>query len=294
MNMNKYLLIDIGGTSIKVATYDIKLSNVKEYPTEAKLGGKYLIKKVIDIINEYHDFSYISISTAGQVDIDKGYIVYANDNIPGYTGTKWKKILEKKYNVPVYVENDVNAAALGEYHFGAAKKHDNFLCLTYGTGIGGAIVINGNIYRGSIGSAGEFGALITHSDKHKKNKPYSGSYEENASTTALVKKAKKYDSSLSNGRIIFSRIKDKKVEKIIDEWVNEIVVGLISLIHLFNPDMIILGGGVLEQEILFNKIKKEVYLQIMDSYRGIKIKKAKLGNKAGLYGALARIQKEIK
>ena len=292
--MNKYLLIDIGGTSIKVATYDTKLSKVKEYPTEAKLGGKHLIKKINDIINEYHDFSCISISTAGQVDSDKGYIIYANDNIPGYTGTKWKKILEKKYKVPVYVENDVNAAALGELHYGIAKNHNNFLCLTYGTGIGGAIVINGDIYTGSSGIAGEFGALILRSDKHIKDKPYSGSYEEIASTTALVKKAKKLDSSLDNGRKIFSRIKEKKVEKLVDEWVKDIGVGLASLIHLFNPDMIVLGGGVLEQEILFNKIKKEVYSQIKESYKGVKIKKAKLGNKAGLYGALARIKKEIK
>ena len=292
--MRKYLLIDIGGTAIKVATYSSSMSKVLEYPTDAKKGVKNLIKTVNNIIDQYDDIDGISISTAGQVDSEKGYIIYANENMPGYTGTKWKQLLEKKYKVPVFVENDVNAAALGEKYFGAAKGADDFLCLTYGTGVGGAIVINGDIYRGFSGSAGEFGALLIHGDKHLKNKPFSGGYEKYASTTALVNKVKEYNPKLNNGRLIFSNLKDKKVRKLFDEWTNEIVLGLVSLIHLFNPEVIVLGGGIMEQDILFDQIKKETYKQIMDSYKKVKIKKAKLGNKAGLYGALSRIQKEIK
>ena len=249
--MHKYLLIDIGGTSIKVATYVDSLSEVKEYPTEAKLGVDHLIQNVMKIIDEHNDIEAISISTAGQVDAINGYIIYANDNLPGYTGTKWKELLENKYQVPVFVENDVNAAALGEGTYGACIDIDNFLALTYGTGVGGAIVINNELYRGYNGSAGEFGALITHLDSRLEGKAYSGSYEENASTSALVKKALEYDETLVNGREIFKRINEKEISEIVDAWTFEIVVGLASLIHIFNPKAVVLGGGIMEQDYVF-------------------------------------------
>ena len=292
--MAKYLLIDIGGTAIKTAIYQDGLSDLKEYPTDASLGGKHLVEKVMEIVDGHEGIDAISISTAGQVDALEGYIIFANDNIPEYTGTRWKDILEEKYHIPVFVENDVNAAALGEGHYGAAKGVENYLCLTYGTGVGGAIVIDSKIYRGLSGSAGEFGALITHCDDHQRGKAFSGGYEKYASTTALVKKAMEYDSALTSGRRVFEKLDDENVRKIFDQWVNEIVVGLVSLIHIFNPEMVILGGGVMENDYLLEKIKDGIYKEIMPSFKGVKINKAQLGNKAGMYGALARIEKEIR
>lgn len=292
--MRKYLLIDIGGTTIKVATYEEKLNEVKEYPTEAKLGAEQLIDKIIKICDENKDVDSISISSSGQVDAQKGYIIYANNNMPGYTGTKWKEILEAKYHIPVFVENDVNAAAIGEGYCGSGKDVNDFLCLTYGTGVGGAIVINKEIYRGATGSAGELGSILIHSDKHNSNDPFSGGYERYASTTALVNMALEKDPTLTNGRIIFARINEPQVKEIVYAWAKEIALGLVSLIHIFNPELVILGGGIMEQELLFNKVNEIVMNEIMESFRSVKIVRAKLGNKAGLYGALARIEKELK
>lgn len=290
--MEKYLLIDIGGTTIKVATYSDSLNDVREYPTEANKGANNLIEKIKDIIAKENDLKAIGISTAGQVNSKEGYIIYANENMPGYTGTRWKELLENEFGIPVFVENDVNAAALGEGNYGSAKDANDFICLTYGTGIGGAIVLNGEVYHGVSGSAGEFGSLLIHSNDHISGEPYSGGYEKYASTTALVKKALEEDPTLINGRMIFSRINEEKVQKIITEWAKEISFGLVSLIHIFNPELVVLGGGIMEQEFLFNKVVELTRKEIMTSYQNVKIRKASLGNKAGLYGALTLVQKD--
>ena len=94
------------------------------------------------------------------MDTERGTIYYANDNIPGYTGTEVRKLLEDRFHVPVTVENDVNAAALGEGKFGGGVGAEDFLCLTYGTGVGGAIVIGGEVCTGSSWSAGSFGGIV--------------------------------------------------------------------------------------------------------------------------------------
>lgn len=292
--MNKYVLIDIGGTSIKTASYEYELSEVKEYPTDAKLGAEKLIEKVISIIETYDNFDAIGISTAGQVNFDEGYIIYANENMPGYTGTKWREILTHKFNKPVYVENDVNAAALGEGFAGVGKGEENYLCLTYGTGVGGAIVIGSKVYHGATGSAGEFGALLMHTSSHKEGDPFSGAYEKYGSTTALVNNAKAYNPNLDSGRKIFTQLEDPKVMEIIDDWTKEIALGLTSLIHIFNPALVILGGGIMEQELVFNKVEEKVRKEIMSSYKSVELKKASLGNKAGLYGALSILKSNLK
>ena len=287
--MSKYILIDIGGTSIKTAYYDGELSKVKEYPTNAKKGVAVVIDTVKQIIESYNDYDAIGISTAGQVNSEEGYIIYANENMPGYTGTKWKQMLENEFKKPVYVENDVNAAALGEGLEGSASGKNNYLCLTYGTGVGGAIVIDSKVFHGASGSAGEFGAMLMHASKHVGKDPYAGGYEKYGSTTALVNKAISYNPDYNNGRIIMEHLDDQNVEKILDDWCNEIALGLTSLIHIFNPELVILGGGIMEQELVFNKVKEKVSGYIMPSFSCVELKQAKLGNKAGLYGALSLI-----
>ena len=142
--------LDIGGTSIKSGLWDgERLSREGERDTNAREGGARLMERAVEILREYAPFDAIGISTAGQVDTVRGSIYYANDNIPGYTGIEVRRILEDAFHVPVAVENDVNAAALGEAQFGAGKGYPDFLCLTYGTGVGGAIVLDGRIYTGS-------------------------------------------------------------------------------------------------------------------------------------------------
>ena len=283
----KILVFDIGGTSIKYGyCIDNTLEEVHETPTNAKNGGRHIVDTIISLIKEQDGYDAIGISTAGQVNAEKGSIIYANSNIPNYTGMQIREELESLFHVPVAVENDVNSAALGEAIFGAGRMFDNFLCLTYGTGVGGAIIQEKAVYHGSSFSAAEFGAIVTHSDERKgKEDFYDGCYERYASTTALVKKAMEYNPSLDNGRKIFAQIDDPHVMNILDAWVDEIMIGLATLTHIFNPSCIIIGGGIMVQPLVIEKIHEKMNQYIMPSFSHVKILPAELGNSAGLLGA---------
>lgn len=282
----KILTLDIGGTFIKSALVEnAKVSQLLEHKTNAHFGGASVVNTVIDIIKTYKGYERIGISTAGQIDSVQGVVQYAGQNIPNYTGTKLKDILTKQFAVPVAVENDVNAAALGECYFGAGQEYDNFLCLTYGTGVGGAIVMDKKIYKGASFAAGEFGGILIHPEDKVAGDKFSGCYEQYASTTALVEKAKKHDNTLIDGKIIFSRIQEQQVKEIVDAWIQEVVYGLVTLTHIFNPECIILGGGIMAQQYIVDKIQILLYDTIIDSFADVKIRGAFLKNTAGLLGA---------
>lgn len=284
------IVLDIGGTAIKSGLYENEtLSEIREAATEAAGGGAHVVNRAKDIIASYRGicaFDRIGISTAGQVNPAEGTIIYANENIPGYTETRLKDILEQEFQVPVDVENDVNAAAIGEASFGAGKNRSDFVCLTYGTGVGGALFANGKLYSGSSYSAGEFGAIIVHpEDRDASRDIFSGCYERYASTTALAASARKLDPAFSNGRIIFEHLAEPEVQKVIDAWIMEIVYGLITIIHIANPSCAILGGGVMEQPYVLQQVKEKLFQNIMPSFGHVEIKKAELGNRAGMLGA---------
>ena len=282
----KALVFDIGGTSIKYGRCENGiLTDINETPTDASLGGRHIMDVITGLIKNETDYDAIGVSTAGQVNAETGSIIYANSNIPGYTGTEIKKELTGLFDVPVMVENDVNSAAIGEAFYGAGKDYDSFLCLTYGTVVGGAIIQDGALFHGSSFSAGEFGGIVTHGTvKLSGADVFDGCYERFASTTALVRSAQKLDASLSNGRLIFERIAEPSVKELVDDWIGEILLGLSTIIHIFNPPCIVLGGGIMVQPYITDEITRRLPAQIMSSFAHVKILPAQLGNSAGLLG----------
>lgn len=283
----KILAFDIGGTEIKYAFCDenFNLTESKSVPTNAYEGGRKIIDRVVEIIKSCGGVDRVGISTAGQVDSEKGMIVYATDSIPGYTGTKIKEIVESETGIPTAVENDVNSAAIGEAIFGAAKGCSDFICLTYGTGIGGAICLNNKLFKGNYCSAGEFGHIVTHAGGRDCTCGGSGCYEVYASASALVRNVFEKFGKPMNGREIFESFDNPEIKKLIDEWIDEIVIGLKSLVYVFNPSLIVAGGGIMNEAYITDEINKRLQKELMASFRCVKVVKAQMGNDANKLGA---------
>lgn len=281
----KALALDLGGTMLKIAlvTPDGTVEQFRELPSCGKQGGEALLQNAFAAADDYSGYHCIGISTAGQVDVASGSIRFANENIPNYTGAQVARLFRERYGVPVAVENDVNAAALGEAKYGAGQGFAHFLCLTYGTGVGGGIVIDGQIYHGADGVAGELGHIVVHPGGHACACGQAGCYEQYASTTALVRAANALDPTVTNGRELFQKLDD--LSQVVDRWVDEVALGLGSLVHVFNPHAVVLGGGIMNEPYIIEQLNKRLYPRLMSSYRGVKLVQAKRGNQAGLLGA---------
>lgn len=284
----RILTFDIGGTNIKYGLCNEKfeLSDLHTIPTEASKGGQYIIDKVIDIIETYTDIDRVAISTAGQVDSENGIVVYATGNIPYYTGMMVKKTIENKTGITTYVENDVNAAAMGEAKFGAGVGKSDFICLTYGTGIGGAIYLNNSLYKGSASSAAEFGHMITHAGGIECTCGGKGCYERYASTRALIEAVNAVADEPLNAFTIFEKknMNNPKIRAVVDNWIDEMIIGLINLIYIFNPPLVILGGGIMNEDYVIDLIDRKIYKQLMENFTNVNIVRSKLGNTAGMLG----------
>lgn len=284
----RILAFDIGGTFIKYAICDenFNLTDKNKVPTEAEKGGQALIEKIIDIILSYDDIDRVAISTAGQVDSENGIVVYSTDNIPYYTGMMVKKLIENKTKIPTFVENDVNAAALGEAKFGAAKGENDFICLTYGTGIGGAIFLNGKLYKGSSSSAAELGHMIVHAGGRQCTCGGEGCYECYASAKALINNVNKVSDKPLDAFQIFEKenIEKPEIRSEVDKWIDEIIIGLINIIYTFNPPLIVLGGGIMNEDYIIDLIDRKIYSKLMDNFKNVNIVRSKSGNDAALLG----------
>ena len=285
------ITFDIGGTSIKYGIFTLRKGQPvfvmqNEISSDARVWkGPGILQRVETLIAkamQQQDIEGIAISTAGMVDAEKGCIQYANDNIPEYTGLAFKQLLEARFHMPCWVENDVNAAALGETVFGAGRGAAHALMLTIGTGIGGAVVIDHTIYHGYSGSAGEIGYMWVK-DRH---------FQDIASTTALIQhvEAKTQEADL-NGKIICARAKrgDAVCMQAIKELCSHIAIGVSSCACLLNPQIIILGGGIMTQKELFAPLMEAYLKQYMNEeiYAHTQLAFAQLGNRAGMAGACA-------
>lgn len=285
--MKKYISIDIGGTAIKYGIIDEK-GNVltrAEAETEAYKGGQHILRKTVEIAEGFFDAENISgicISTAGMVDPAEGKIVYSAPLIPGYTGTKYKETMEKRFGVPCEVENDVNCAGLAESKTGASKDSKVSVMLTIGTGIGGCIIIDGHVFHGFSNSACEVGYMhMSGSD-----------FQTLGAASALSKKVgdiKREPVSEWNGYRIFEEAKKGNIicVKAIDEMADVLGQGIANICYVINPQTVVLGGGIMAQEeYLGDRIKRAVGRYLIPSVAdNTKIAFAKHRNDAGMIGA---------
>ena len=297
----KVIGIDIGGTAVKYGLLTEKgdILESGEFPTEGKKGVDNLFINICGVIDKYleKDILGIAVSGTGQIDGSIGKVIGGSPIIPGWIGTNLVEKLEKKYNLPAVLENDVNCAALGEKWLGAGKDAKDFICLTIGTGIGGGIILNDEIFRGDSCVAAEFGHIQIVKNGIECMCGKKGCYERYASTTALVNMVKEKTGKTLNGKEIFELEKagDKEIVKIVETWIDYLTDGLSTLAYIFNPSLIVLGGGVTKQgDYLLNRIKESLDKKIGENYRkNLSVRFAQLGNNAGMLGAEYLLLKKI-
>ena len=292
------LAIDIGGTNIKMglAEHNGKIhafseaaTNFDEYKTP--ILSTVLRQSKLFIKRAQARIEGIAVSATGQIDTCTGTVIGGNGSIPNYIGSQIKKTLEDEFSVNAWVLNDANAAVLGECFAGRARGLQNVLMLTLGTGVGGGLVLNGEIYKGSRGIAGELGHFSLYQDGPRCTCGKRGCLEQYASTSALVRRAQQTtgDNTLTS-RAIFALAEsgDTVFLKILHEWIVDIAAGITGLVHIFNPEMVLIGGGVsAQEELLIQPLRKHVLAGVMPCFaEGLSVERATLGNDAGMIGAV--------
>ena len=298
----KILAMDVGGTAVKSAIVDdsYNLSDVRLTPSLPKAGVPdpdiMSVKSATLVAKEYSDYDVLAISMTGQIDEKRKVKLYRNGDGHGSPRPPIEagEILERATGRPVFILNDCNAAALGEAVFGRGRGYKDFLCLTYGTGVGGAIVQNGALFTGKRGIAGEIGHMITHVGGRKCSCGGRGCYEQYASSTALLSSARKISPEIKNVKELFEiNGESGRFSRMIGSWEREIAAGLISLAHIFNPECIILGGGVMEEKSVLRAIVMEFRKGAMLTFSDVNIVSASLGNQAGMLGAAVYAREEL-
>ena len=286
--MKEYICIDIGGTSFKYGMIQEngEFLTTGEMPTEAKQdGGPGIMekaKKIIEIFRETYHPEGICISTAGMVDCEEGRITYAAPLIPNYTGTEIKKTLEELYGIPCEVENDVNCAGLAEHHVGASKGSKISVCLTIGTGIGGAILIDGKVFHGFSGSGCEVGYMHLPG----------GEFQDLGASSILVKKTaeyKKLNPTSIDGKYVFAQAKqgDEDCIRAIREMCEVLGMGIANICYVVNPEVVVLGGGIMAQKEYLRDMLREALDQylIPSVAEHTRLAFAENQNQAGMLGA---------
>lgn len=329
MSKSAYAIgIDLGGSHLSAAIVkqngSIKTKKTISYskPPDGKQGIR-LIKQIIDSLIHNssfitHNYQGIGIACPGCVDHEKGVVLSDSPNLIGWKGTQLKTVIEYlvlKYfrlKIPVFVDNDANLAALGENIFGAGKKASNLICLTLGTGVGGGIIINNQIYHGSHFYAGEIGHMTVLAGGPICSCGKRGHLEALVSGPAIVReftaearRTQRNKKILSlrplclcgknntelTAKIVFdaARKGDKTARLVIKQATYYLGCAVSSLINTFDPEMVVIGGGLAQAgDILFKPLRLMVKKGIMPHlYRQPKVVPAKLGENAGLLGAAA-------
>lgn len=275
--------IDIGGTSVKLGVFDTSagLLSTDRIPT-AGVELEKIVEGIAAFVNR-SDVELVGVGTAGYVDIKSGLVTAENLN---WENVPLRRMLEEATGKRVWVDNDANAAMMAEYYDGAARGVQTAVQITLGTGVGGALIMNGKPWRGHNNTACEFGHLITHADGLPCNCSHKGCYEVYASAGALMR----YTKTSSIKEVMAGLDKgDPVIEEGFKVYIHELSLGMISLIMTFSPEVFVIGGGLVSAfgERLLNDIRREVLAEFAirpDLFQG-EICLAKHGNDAGMIGA---------
>ena len=240
----------------------------------------------------------VGISSAGVVNPRNGDITFANELMPGWGGTHLGAEVTAATGLPCRVLNDVHAHALGEARWGGGRDKKSCLVAAVGTGIGGGIIENGRLIQGRRGIGGEIGHYIINFDGVECPCGNRGCFERYGSTGALVRRFTENVALLEklgvpaedvNGKVIFDHLDDADVSATVNSWIDSIAFGIIGLVHIFNPEMVLIGGGISrEDEHFIRPLREKILNGAMEQFaKDLEVEAAALGNNAGLLGACA-------
>lgn len=288
----KYILgVDVGATKISAALVaHNNISKAITHPTESHLGKKAVIEnimKIIKIFNSPHVFA-IGLGIAGEIDQKRGVLLSSPNMANDVKNVPIVKILKKEYKKSIFIENDAKCFTLAESILGAGKKYDFIVGLTLGTGIGGGIVLNKKVYRGSEGIAGELGHMTIAENGYLCSCGQRGHLEAYASGTGMVHMYKEFTGKTRDTFYIEKKADEGEVyaQRVIKIMAESLGIGLANIMNTLNPDIIVIGGGIMRIKALFKPAihfaRKSV---LYPSLRKTPIVKTQLKENANIFGA---------
>ncbi|MDV4151388.1 ROK family protein [Clostridium sp. AL.422] len=287
--MQRILGIDIGGTKIKYGIYDVLGREISSNIIDTESQNKEKMLKLLnDIIINSGEILGVGISLPGSIDEITGILTNAG-NIPSLQGLRIKEEIEKRTKKNVEIENDANCVALAEKWIGNGIDSKNFICITIGTAIGGAIVINGELYKGGNNISGEFGFMIIDDPFNAFNTKDYGNLASTRELIVMVSKELNIPNDKINGQDIFNMINEnnEKIINIYKKWLRYLAVGIRNLFFILGPEKILIGGGISIQNKLLDDLNEEIKLIVPYEYIDlIKIQVCKFNNNAGKIGAV--------
>lgn len=320
MNEGLYAGIDLGGTKILVLVADSRGSvlGTARVPTLATQGPESVIGRIVDAVHaaaaeakvETNALLGAGVSAPGPIDTDEG-VITDPPNLPGWHNVPLARILRERLGAPVALENDANCGAVGEHMFGAGRGYRHMLFVTISTGIGGGIIIDNELYEGASGAAGEVGHIGVSVDGPVCGAGHVGCLEAFASGTAIAARAREmiaagglprtariaeHDPPLSAKTVQMAAEQgETEAAAIISSAGRYLGIGLASLINVFNPQVIVLGGGLtnIGDAILGPAVETARARSFAQSFVDVRIVEGELGERVAALGAIAVARKRI-
>lgn len=307
-----YIGIDIGGTNL-VAALTERSGQILSKSTrlvDRSWSAEKLCVQIAHLAKQVAEFGgaaleeieAVGVGLPGLVDNETG-VVIRTPNMP-FRDTPFRELFQKEWNVPVYLGNDANCAAVGEYYAGAAKDCSSVLMITLGTGIGGGFIVNGKLFTGFANSAMEVGHMIIHPFGNLCGCGNRGCWEQYGSASALISITQTEmghagsgpmwdlcggDLNKVDGRTAFTaaRMGDPTAKYVVSKYLSGLSVGIINLVNILQPEIICLGGGISNEgdDLLLTPLRQLVNQGVFDKKTGVRLEKASLGNDAGIIGA---------
>ena len=279
----KVLCYDIGGTNIKYAIVkDGKILEKAMFATNYKRGHKDVTDRLLatakKVQKKHTDLDGIAISCAGSINFDEGVMITPPEAIPQFGDWNFSKLFKDELGLDIVADNDVNSFAACECKMGAGSKYKTYLVMTVGTGIGGAIVVNNTIWRGNNYNAGEIGRMLIDCVR----------WERIASMSALLKSAKLRGLNVESGKDVFDLYDagDPIAHIVVSEFYQNLGKGIANLVYIFNPEAIIIGGGISARPSFGREVNAYADYYLVEGFQDtLDIIPAHFQNDGGVLGA---------